>query len=226
MNFTSKLIEIVSDFPTSINTKEAEEVGLYILPFSVGIEFECGMQETYNKKDFEAIPYIVDIDVDEYEQRYRIPKGLKGLQCLYHLSTALYKNSVINEGSGIHYHVDFTDCYSRITDDFIRKEEDYILRELQKWNYKGTYNRKQVKRNQRGWVQVSDEFKTFEFRIGEMTFDYNLLFKRISHLIKICKQVKHDNNLYFLNIDNSLEQKNTKKDKDIIKNRKINLYEL
>jgi hypothetical protein len=225
MDFTKELIEIVSTFPTSISTKDAEEVGEYLLPFSVGIEFECDKQDHYNLDAFKSIPYILDVNVDSCEQRYRIPKGLKGLQCLYRLSLLLKENSVLNLGSGIHYHVDFTECFSKITAEFINTEKEYILTELDKWEYKGKYNSRNVVINNRCWVQVSSEFKTFEFRIGEMTFDYDLLFKRISHLMEITKKVKYNLNLYHLNIDRTSISNDRNKEKEIIKKRKINIYD-
>ena len=75
--------------------------------------------------------------------------------------------------------------------DFINNNSDYILTELDKWKYKGTYNpRKCVFSSSRNWVRFKDTLKTMEIRIGEMTFDYELLFERIRHCNEIVKTLK------------------------------------
>lgn len=170
---------------------DAIKVSDYYLPFSVGIEFECLKDENFNIKDFESIPTIIDINVDSNEQRFRIPKGLKGLQCLYNISEALKKNSLLNPLSGIHYHIDCTEIYDKFTDKNVQDNETWMLKELDSWGYRGTYNRRKIKFNcGHQWIRFQSYFKTMECRIGEMTFDYELLFKRITHLSDIVRKFK------------------------------------
>src|SRR5690606_2245349 len=83
---------------------------------------------------FRNIPDIISVDNDNWEQRYRIPNGLKGIICLYHISKQLKLNSLLNPKSSVHYHVDCTDCYSEIAN-IVRKSTniEYILSELDTW---------------------------------------------------------------------------------------------
>ena len=106
-------------------------------------------------------------------------------------NSVLKKYAELNPDSGIHYHIDCTDVYDLFTSDFINNHSDYILTELDKWKYKGTYNpRKCVFSSSRNWVRFKDTLKTMEIRIGEMTFDYELLFERIRHSSEIVKTLK------------------------------------
>lgn len=163
-----------------------------LLPYSTGFEIECSKSKTFDINEFKNIPDIMDVNISGAEQRFRIPNGLKGLQCLYNISCKLKKNSLLNLGSGIHYHIDFTDKfedYNQINS-LINNFHPYILQELASWGYKGKYNNKDVSIGGHTWVRFNTEFKTFEFRIGEMTFDYNLLLERIIHCNKIIKYIK------------------------------------
>jgi len=187
------LSKLLATLPLAVeSTPETRQVGDYLLPFGVGMEFECDMGPDYNVRWFEEIPGMVEVNVDRSEQRYRIVKGLEGLQALYRLSQGLCKYSLLNFGSGIHYHIGLDDYY----DDFVKvlendkeqKLQEHILSELEKWNYKGSYNRRAVSTGM-GWVRLQRGFRTAEIRIGEMTFNYELLFKRITHACKIFREV-------------------------------------
>ena len=217
MNISDEIINLLSSYPLELDSKEYKEIGLYVLPFSIGIEIECDKGEYYNEKDFKDIPNILAVQTDSQEQRYRIPNGINGLKCLYSICTLLHGQSIFNVGSGIHYHVDFTDSYHLINDAFIEKHQDYVLKELDTWNYIGTFNSRKIGEGF-NWVRLQPNFKTLEFRIGEMTFDYKLMYKRITHLVEICKNLKI--NLYKETVPDYNRVYNT------IKNRKVNLYEL
>lgn len=162
------------------------------LPYSTGFELECFKKSIFNIETFKTIPDILDINCNSDEQRYRIPNGIVGLICLYNISQQLKINSELNLGSGVHYHVDCTDCYSLLEDNLLIKNKDYILKELDTWDYKGTYNKKglNLKSSSSGAWLRTNQLQTLEFRIGEMTFDYSLLAKRIIHCNKIVKCVK------------------------------------
>lgn len=191
MDDSIRINELVKSFPTLLPDKpEIEEVGLYYLPFSTGFEIECASKYDTIPSDvideFRAIPHIMHVDINNDEQRFRIPEGLKGLQCLFEISTLLKKHHELNMGSGIHYHVDCSIIWSALSKDFIEKESFNILKELDTWEYKGTYNsRACVFSETRNWTRFKSYTKTMEFRIGEMTFDYPLLFKRITHANQI-----------------------------------------
>lgn len=159
-----------------------------MLPFSTGFEIECRQKDTYNINNFKNIPDIMDVNVDSSEQRYRIPNGLRGIICLYNISQQLNLNSELNPLSGIHYHVDMTKTFSSINNKFIQDNKEWILEELETWEYDGSFNSKGIGLGY-NWVRLSTEHKTSEFRIGEMTFDYSLLIKRIIHCNSIVKKM-------------------------------------
>lgn len=170
-----------------------DEINSY-LPYSTGFEIECNYGPLYKVENFRAIPDIMDVQNDSGEQRYRIPTGLRGLVCLYNICEQLKLNSELNYGSGIHYHLNLSDCFSKITDNHIKENSDWILEELDTWGYPGQYNSRECSR-QRCWCKYSDEHQTMEIRVGEMSFDYEVLVKRIIHGNEIIKRLK--NNLGF-----------------------------
>lgn len=185
---------IIKTIPISlnINNKIVQELALYYLPYSTGFEIECFIQNEEFLDIFKTIPFLISSENDKDELRFRIPNGIKGLHCLYHISIYLKKYALLRKNSGIHYHIDCTDVYDLFTSDFINKHSDYILTELDTWNYKGSYNpRKCVFSESRNWVRFKESTKTMEFRIGEMTFDYSLLFKRIIHCNSIVYSLKN-----------------------------------
>lgn len=175
----------------------AEEIGLSVLPYSVGIEFECFKKDNYDEASFKAIPNILDVRVDSGEQRYRIPNGIKGLICLYNLCDLLQEYSMINEGSGNHCHCDFSECdFNFIDETFIKNNEDWVLKELDTWNYKGTYNARNFNLYKGGWAGFRKERDSLEFRIMEMSFLYPILLKRIVHICEISKKLKQNLEIY------------------------------
>lgn len=177
------------------NGDEESLLGLFYLPYSTGFEIECDMKEGVNPLIFAEIPDIIHADINSSEQRFRIPQGLPGLRCLYNISTMMKEYGLLNENSGIHYHIDCTECFHLFNTDFIAKHSDYVLTELDTWEYTGTYNARICEFSQRRyWTRFKESTQTMEFRIGEMTFDYELLFKRITHCNEIVRTLK--NNLY------------------------------
>lgn len=184
---------LISNIPLILDNKDTnvKEVGMYYLPFSVGIEIECDQKATFNEEIFKDIPNIMHVQCDNSEQRFRIPNGIQGLQCLYEITENLIEFCNLNIKSGIHYHIDCTDFYDKINDKFVEDKEQEMLLELDKWCYKGTYNHRSIKfRAGHTWIRFQDSFKTMEFRIGEMTFDYKLLFNRIIHASTIVNNFK------------------------------------
>lgn len=215
-----------------------------VLPYSTGFEIECSPK--YNSVDqlykdlkyvkvFESIENIVHVNCDANEQRFRIPKGINGLICLQEISKNLVKYLELNPGSGIHYHVDFTDCYDDLTSDFINKNSEWMLKELDSWNYKGTYNRRNCQFDtSHHWIRFQNSFKTMEIRIGEMTFDYQLLLKRILHANEIARKLKsilgtkeeRSQNRLIQELESLNKEETTNQQIDIqsiIKNRKISI---
>ena len=181
---------ILKTIPLALDVEDkiVQKLALFYFPYSVGFEIET---MTENIRIFDEIPYLIENKSSISELRFRIPNGIKGIQCLFNISIYLKKYAELNPDSGIHYHIDCTDVYNLFSTDFIDKYSDYILTELDKWKYKGTYNpRKCVFSSSRNWVRFKDTLKTMEIRIGEMTFDYELLFERIRHSSEIVKTLK------------------------------------
>lgn len=181
---------ILKTIPLALDVEDkiVQKLALFYFPYSVGFEIET---MTSDIRIFDEIPYLMENKSSVSELRFRIPNGIKGIQCLFNISIYLKKYTELNPDSGIHYHVDCTDVYDLFTFDFINKQSEYILTELDKWEYKGTYNpRLCVFSGNRNWVRFKDTLKTMEIRIGEMTFDYELLFERIRHCNEIVKTLK------------------------------------
>lgn len=159
-------------------------------PYSIGIEIECGKSPNFELHNFLDIPNILEVNIDSNEQRFRIPNGLAGLICLYNICEELATNSEINPNSGHHYHVDMTNTYHLLSSDFISNNENWILKELDSWNYGGMYNVRRIEfSSSHHWVRFQREFKTAEFRIGNMTFDYSIIVKRLIHASSIIQRL-------------------------------------
>lgn len=181
-----------------INDKDIINQCNNLLPFSTGFEIECNYDIRYDLEDLKEkaykIPDILDVGFTSGEFRFRIPNGLRGILCLYNISLFCKKYLTLNEESGIHYHIDFSDVYDyyNISQFSIihNKCKYWILEELSKWEYKGTYNKKEIGYSHY-WLRFNP-LKTLEFRIGEMTFDYELLLKRILHCNRIVKKIREE----------------------------------
>jgi len=196
-----------------------------LLPYSIGIEFECALKEGYSSRAMIArkngqiyaaskymsnsdikglrhhLPYVMAISTDGDEQRFRIPKGIKGLVCLYKLSLFMKEYYGLNTDSGIHYHVDFThmpEWWEKMKVDtnyralWINENNPWVIESLKKWGYKGTYNSMLIKYDGKEALKLHSTYKTLEYRIGEMTFEYELLFKRISNCCSITSKLQKD----------------------------------
>lgn len=165
------------------------------LPYSIGIEIECKLVQPriYNNKMGE-IKNLLSYDFDGSEIKFRIPSGIEGMVCLYEALEVIKTTCELNEGSGIHYHVDCTDIedvYWTRLQTVNKPMVDWMLLALDSWNYKGTFNARAVTwDNKHAWVNFREHFKTIEFRIGEMSFDYMLIIKRIIHLCNIVRKYK------------------------------------
>ena len=178
----------------TIKDKEKIELINSYLPFSSGFEIECNqIENVFDVNNFKAIPDIVHIQCDGYEQRYRIPNGIRGFICLYNICEQLKFNSELNPLSGIHYHIDMTHVVKSIQGiNFplvISENKDWILNELDSWEYMGTYNKREVSTGGAVWLRFPTYHKTAEFRCGEMSFDYEHLVKRIIHANDIVRRL-------------------------------------
>lgn len=189
--------EIIYKSPLSLLTirdKETVDLIREYLPYSTGFEIECEYNNLGKESAFKDIPDIMDYPntYDSGEIRFRIPSGIRGLICLYNISTQLKSSCSLNPLSGIHYHIDMSNYFEFLTSEKVKNLEEYILKELESWNYDGAYNPKQVRYGKGGWAGFRHSYKTLEIRIGEMTFDYELLVKRIIHCNKIVRTINEN----------------------------------
>lgn len=216
MDNKSKLIEeLVYSAPLALlGLKDKgilEEVN-QLLPYSSAMEIECNISKDFPKIKsswhgeisdvrafndiFKTIPNIINVDCDGCEQRYRIPNGIVGIICLYDITQFLPLHSELNFGSGIHFHVDCTDCYDHLLSNHNRLSEKYsewILPELDTWEFGGTQQRGIFSGG--SWIRLNG-LKTMEFRIGNMTFDYKEILKRILHANDIVRRIKRKEGVY------------------------------
>ena len=123
-----------------------------------------------------------------------ISNGVNGLISLYNICYHLGNNSLMNMGSGIHYHIDCTETTRLALGDALTPEfEKEILEELETWEYGGSYNKKGTMINKTysgSWIRYN-EIGTLEFRIGNMSFDYRDLVKQIIHANDIVRRWKN-----------------------------------
>jgi hypothetical protein len=189
-NGNKELLGCILDTPFSLlllsNPKDIYYVN-HKLPYSIGIEIECHKSAVYNVKSFTQIPTIMEVSNDDGEQRYRIPNGINGFICLAMICNQLKINSMLNPGSGIHYHVDCTDLIEVKSSYMLDNNSDWILPELDKWQFRGT--QKRGIGSDGSWIRTNG-LGTFEFRIGDMTFDYKEIVTRILSATSIVKRLK------------------------------------
>jgi len=177
--------------------KDVQDLALFYLPYSTGFEIECECKEDVNKFEFQKLQ-LLHLDINSSEQRFRIQNGIEGLCQLYNIAKLLPTSMYFNDESGIHYHIDCTDIYDKLNKDLIKDMSEYILNELDTWEYKGTYNSRKCEFSEdRNYTRFKSLTKTMEFRIGEMTFDYEVLFKRITHCNSIVREIKNKINYNF-----------------------------
>lgn len=162
-----------------------------LIPYSTGFEIEC----IVNKQEpFRNINNLVDFSYSEGgEVRFRIKKGFEGFQTLFEISKNLNNHAHLNPESGIHYHIDFTDIWNNDTTEIIKDcidfNKEWILNELESWNYTGSYNRRDITFYGHTWIRFNS-LGTMEFRLGNMTFDYKELCNKIIHANSIAKRFK------------------------------------
>ncbi len=175
---------------------KTRQLANWYLPRDTGIEFEITFPEgPHNVQRMILDMKLMDCNWGTTEQTFRIRAGEAGMIELYKITQLLKKYYQLNPGSGIHYH---TDCpiinYDNQEDVRaalrVRASEPW-LKELDSWGYKGKYNSREIALASKGhWINMRPDFHTVEYRIGEMTFDYTLLMKRIVHCHSLTRKIE------------------------------------
>jgi hypothetical protein len=179
---------------SSVTDKKLIKIAESYLPFETGIEIECGWLNN-DVMEYRELPpeckisNLIDYSHDNYEKRFRIPSGIKGMICLYNITEWLKLHCGLNEESGIHYHINMGDFYKN-GHSVSREDHVWILKSLDKWKYDGIFNERGVSDFKRTWVTTRENMGTLEFRLGEMTFEYELLIKRIMNCQNIVRKIK------------------------------------
>lgn len=163
------------------------------LPYSAGFEFEVFKQSCFKLHEFNDIPNILAVNIDNNEQRFRIPNGLNGFICLYFICEKLKLNSYYDINSSIHYHTDMRRFYCKISDEFIKENNDWIIDEVATWGEDFKTKEGRCSRL-RGWVRFHDNLKTLEIRLGEITFDYKTIVNRLLHCQRIVQKIEKNLN--------------------------------
>jgi len=141
------------------------------VPYSTGFEIECLLKDSKYASELKNIPDLINYNGGGWgEERFRIPSGVKGIVCVYNISRAMKEYALFNPGSGIHYHIDFTDGTYDIPPDFINN------------------NKREVSFYKGNWFVFRGN--TIEIRIGNMTFDYKELIRCIIDGNRIVRKVK------------------------------------
>jgi hypothetical protein len=171
-----------------------------MLPTTTGFEFEtnamtnAGYYEVSERmKCIDGIKYVQN---DNEEFRFTIPRGINGMVCL-DKTLEIYKQLLFkNTGSGIHIHVFILPKYRNKLEtylNFLKNNEydNFILRWLDKYKYRGSFNSREIgtSSSSHRWVRMNNNLTTLEFRIFEMTFEYEELIKIVLDLHNLMKEI-------------------------------------
>lgn len=201
-----------------------------MLPSDTGIEIESPRRDS--EGTLKDIPNLKEFRIGYSETSFRIPSGIDGMICLYEVLLRFKTHWDLNPNSGIHYHIDLGE-YKVNSLNLTQDTKETVLKELDKWDYKGSYNRRGVEVGSKSvWLNLREHFNTAEIRIGEMSFEYEVLIKRILHGHYIAKLLtnsyEHENSPeYWINklkdLNKIEESTNEKEIEGLIKNRVIKL---
>ena len=170
----------------------------------IGIEIEAILKSNYSIDDFHEAWNNANLacseDSDDNEIRIRLNVyDNKISRCLIDLYLGLElikKYYKLNRLSGIHYHVDCPEIFLnsniyRNYDNIVSNQHEWVFKALSSWNYNEVRggNIRQISICKWSQVRIHTSYKTLEYRIGEMTFDYSLILKRIIHVINITNKI-------------------------------------
>lgn len=129
------------------------------------------------KKKYKLFEYHQDFNVSPSsltEHRISI-SGYRQAEAFYDIMNDVKQYCKLNDGGGIHIHVDVSKLVgldTTVLENFLTSKLDKVEDIFGK--YTGTYNSKLVGiENKRVWVNIRQNYKSVEFRIGRCTFDYS-----------------------------------------------------
>lgn len=187
--------DAVRQFPLPLlnYSEEIKKIADDMLPYTVGMEISINGNSEFEKTMKENSHLFHKIDyLTSREPQVCLKTGLDGFIGLWKLCEILKKTCQLNPRAGIHYNVGREP--QRLSQ---RRDYSWVLSALDSWNYTGDYNLRAVN-SDRGkdhvWVNLNrckgwQDDGIAEFRIGEMTFDYELMVKRILHCTNIMRKL-------------------------------------
>ena len=91
---------ILKTIPLALDVEDkiVQKLALFYFPYSVGFEIET---ITSDMRIFDEIPYLMENKSSVSELRFRIPNGIKGIQCLFNISIYLKKYTELIDGNGL-----------------------------------------------------------------------------------------------------------------------------
>lgn len=205
--------DAVRQCPLSLVNIQGHSYVNNILPYSTGIEMSIESTPFFDEsiyKNFKNKPVtrylgnimeiiktefnLIDCDIDSNESKFRIKPGIEGMISLYNLCEFLKQYAIFNpsDKAGNHYHIDCSeiDSFWEFSSFITLTNNEWALDSLKSWNYKGSYNPYRITSRKDGVISFRERFSTIEFRLGESSFDYSLIIKRIIHAQNIVKKLK------------------------------------
>lgn len=133
--------------------------------------------------------------------------GFKQLVGFYNVLEAMKHSLFYCKGGGIHIHIDLTPFYYSDNNSNSWKVESYYIKlhnvlstnayldrvyKIFGSKYTGTYNRRSCEIDSKGnWINIRPYFKTIEFRIGDLTFEYEELIDIVIQLQALVKEINY-----------------------------------
>lgn len=202
--------DAVRQCPLSLVNIQGHSYVNNILPYSTGIEMSIETRFLFKESTYEHFKYkptgafycesiekefnLIDCYCDTHEFKFRIKPGIQGMISLYNMCEFLKQYAIFNpsDKAGNHYHIDCSeiDRFWEFSSLSTYMDNIWALDSLKSWNYKGSYNPYVITGRKSGVISFREKFSTIEFRLGESSFDYSLIIKRIIHAQNIVKKFK------------------------------------
>lgn len=185
-----------------------------MLPVDTGFEFESygrvaiPSESVYILcRNINAVDISCHLDGDDggHENKVRIRAGVDGAITLWKFLNLLKERTRFNDKGCIHYHVGIRDFYTYIpsqvrygnsnTTEWAKFQRliEPILQELDTWGYQEEISgsqRRRISECKWSYVRIHPGHYTAEFRIGEPSYDYQTVMKRVIHIHQLVKKMR------------------------------------
>lgn len=191
------------------------------LRFSIEIECLGALNKGNRTRDLNKLYNVYSLTRDYYPEQaeedylnatilneHRISVlGFKQLVGFYNVLEAMKHSLFYCKGGGIHIHIDLTPFYYSDNNSKSWKADSYYVKlynilstdaylnrvyKIFGSKYAGTYNRRSCEIDSKGnWINIRPYFKTIEFRIGDLTFEYEELIDIVIQLQALIKEINY-----------------------------------